>query len=173
MSGRPEIAHVSIKYGETPLRQLSLSGVSFFLRNLFCQVGAVVAIFYYICSANQIQMHMTMISRHHKSAVLAFLTGTAVLTAPNVFSENRDADSLKPYFTIPASEAAHPDAEGFIGRWLILDPIEKPNRATRYSPIPISGRLSIRNTFGPALHMAARRTESEGRGQETAVAFAR
>lgn len=74
-------------------------------------------------------MLMTMITRHHKSAALAFLAGTVMLTAPDVFSENREADSLKPYFTIPASEAAHPDAEGFIGRWLILDPIEKPNRS--------------------------------------------
>lgn len=74
-------------------------------------------------------MLMIMISRHHRSAALAFLAGTMMLTASDVFSENRDADALKPYFSIPASEAAHPDAEGFIRRWLILDPIEKPNRS--------------------------------------------
>lgn len=39
------------------------------------------------------------------------------------------AKALDPYFTTPTSSVAHPNKDGFIGRWLILDPIEKPNRS--------------------------------------------
>lgn len=36
--------------------------------------------------------------------------------------------NLEPYFVPAAAEAAAPDQDGFIRRWLLLDPIEKPNR---------------------------------------------
>lgn len=36
---------------------------------------------------------------------------------------------LSPYFTASNSETGKPDANGFIRRWLILEPIEKPNRS--------------------------------------------
>ncbi len=35
---------------------------------------------------------------------------------------------LAPYFTPPASVSTAPDADGFIRRWLLLEPINKPNR---------------------------------------------
>lgn len=56
----------------------------------------------------------------------ACLLATACLPAAGA---TPGADALEPYFA-PASptEAARPDAQGFIGRWLMLEPIEKPNR---------------------------------------------
>ncbi len=36
--------------------------------------------------------------------------------------------SLAPYFTPAATAPAAPDADGFIRRWLLLEPINKPNR---------------------------------------------
>lgn len=37
--------------------------------------------------------------------------------------------SLKVYFTQPVSDTATTDDEGFIRRWLLLEPIDKPNRS--------------------------------------------
>lgn len=39
------------------------------------------------------------------------------------------AEGLTPYFSIPETKNATPNADGFIGRWLILEPIDKPNRS--------------------------------------------
>jgi len=36
--------------------------------------------------------------------------------------------SIAPYFTPATSTAKAPDAEGFLQRWLLLEPINKPNR---------------------------------------------
>ena len=36
--------------------------------------------------------------------------------------------SIAPYFTAAAGKAKAPNAEGFIQRWLLLEPISKPNR---------------------------------------------
>jgi hypothetical protein len=36
--------------------------------------------------------------------------------------------SLTPYFTLATSPAKAPDQEGFLQRWLLLEPINKPNR---------------------------------------------
>ena len=35
--------------------------------------------------------------------------------------------ALSPYFSTPSSDAVHPDGSGFIRRWLLLEPISKPN----------------------------------------------
>ncbi len=40
-----------------------------------------------------------------------------------------DSPKLEEYFEPAAAGAAEPDAEGFIRRWLILEPIPKPNRS--------------------------------------------
>ena len=37
--------------------------------------------------------------------------------------------SLAPYFTPATSSPKSPDKDGFLQRWLLLDPINKPNRA--------------------------------------------
>jgi len=36
--------------------------------------------------------------------------------------------TLAPYFTPATTKTVTPDAQGFIGRWLLLEPISKPNR---------------------------------------------
>ena len=36
--------------------------------------------------------------------------------------------ALAPYFSTPVEEAVQPDELGFIRRWLLLEPISKPNR---------------------------------------------
>ena len=36
---------------------------------------------------------------------------------------------LAPYFSPATSEVMHPDDDGFIRRWLLLEPIDKPNRS--------------------------------------------
>ena len=36
--------------------------------------------------------------------------------------------ALAPYFSTPVAESVQPDERGFIRRWLLLDPISKPNR---------------------------------------------
>jgi hypothetical protein len=36
--------------------------------------------------------------------------------------------SLSPYFTLATRKKMKPDADGFIQRWLLLEPINKPNR---------------------------------------------
>lgn len=36
--------------------------------------------------------------------------------------------ALEPYFSIPTAEAMQPDEQGFIRRWLLMEPIAKENR---------------------------------------------
>lgn len=57
-------------------------------------------------------------------AVVLTLGITAVGTA-----RKKAQPDLSPYFTSSATTAAQPDSEGFIRRWLILEPIEKPNQS--------------------------------------------
>jgi hypothetical protein len=54
-------------------------------------------------------------------AVLAGLRASAADTA-------EATPHLAPYFTPAASTPIAPDADGFIQRWLLLEPINKPNR---------------------------------------------
>ena len=35
--------------------------------------------------------------------------------------------ALAPYFTMPVEETVQPDELGFIRRWTLMEPIEKPN----------------------------------------------
>lgn len=39
------------------------------------------------------------------------------------------ASSLSPYFSPATTQVMSPDEDGFIRRWLLLDPIDKPNRS--------------------------------------------
>ena len=41
------------------------------------------------------------------------------------------AEALKGYFTLATDLPASPDEEGFIRRWMMLEPISKPNRTNR------------------------------------------
>ncbi|MBN2201413.1 acetylxylan esterase [bacterium] len=51
--------------------------------------------------------------------------------------------SLSPYFTSASSGALAPDADGFLRRWLLLEPIVKPNRSNT-----VFTDSYIRNAFG-------------------------
>jgi len=63
-------------------------------------------------------------------AVLAFQVSSAAPggAAPGSAPENAPR-SLAPYFTPAASSPKAPDPDGFLQRWLLLDPIKKPNRS--------------------------------------------
>jgi hypothetical protein len=58
-------------------------------------------------------------------AVLAFQIFFTL--SKNAVSENAPR-SLAPYFTPAASSPKAPDPDGFLQRWLLLEPIDKPNR---------------------------------------------
>jgi hypothetical protein len=54
------------------------------------------------------------------AAVLAFQVFSAV--------PDESPRSIAPYFTPAASSHKAPDRDGFLQRWLLLEPISKPNR---------------------------------------------
>lgn len=51
------------------------------------------------------------------------------LTVPGQAEKKNPDQALAPYFKNVTAAPAKPSADGFIGRWLILEPIEKPNRS--------------------------------------------
>lgn len=57
---------------------------------------------------------------------LACGVGTDIISAAD---KGGSSGGLTPYFSSPSTNYAHPNADGFIGRWLMLEPIEKPNRS--------------------------------------------
>ncbi len=65
---------------------------------------------------------------------LAILAGlglqghSATSRAKNGIAKIDTTRSLAPYFTPATAKKKTPDAEGFIQRWLLLEPINKPNR---------------------------------------------
>jgi hypothetical protein len=63
-----------------------------------------------------------------KTAMLAM--GTAAILALQVFAAAADdaPRSIAPYFTPAKASTKAPDADGFLQRWLLLEPIDKPNR---------------------------------------------
>ena len=69
--------------------------------------------------------------------VLSKLLLVAVLVAalcPQADAAKRKKDliatypALEPYFSVPVEDAVQPDELGFIRRWVLLEPISKPNR---------------------------------------------
>lgn len=75
-----------------------------------------------------------MFINHHimKRLFLAAALVTLVSVAADARKKGTDLiekyPALEPYFSVPAEEAVKPDDLGFIRRWLLLDPISKPNR---------------------------------------------
>jgi hypothetical protein len=63
--------------------------------------------------------------------VLLALQGSSTLSddAAAVAATSDTTRSLAPYFTQTTSSPKAPDAEGFLQRWLLLEPINKPNRS--------------------------------------------
>lgn len=59
------------------------------------------------------------------------LMGVAAVLAFQAFSSAADdaARTIAPYFTPATSSSKSSDADGFLQRWLLLEPINKPNRS--------------------------------------------
>lgn len=55
----------------------------------------------------------------------------SLLLAPLCARAAPDMASLAPYFVPVATPSASPDQDGFLRRWLVLDPIAKPNRSNQ------------------------------------------
>ena len=60
--------------------------------------------------------------------LLAGLAFQMISTAPAFSAPDEAARSLAPYFTPATSVSKKPDADGFLQRWMLLEPINKPNR---------------------------------------------
>lgn len=54
-----------------------------------------------------------------------------IVSGQNKKKDQAVAEALKGYFTLATDEPASPDDEGFIRRWMMLEPISKPNRTNR------------------------------------------
>ncbi len=59
----------------------------------------------------------------------AALSGGLWATAASGAEKGKTPQAPAPYFSLPTTESASPRTDGFIGRWLMLEPIEKPNRS--------------------------------------------
>lgn len=72
------------------------------------------------------------------------IAGIGIATAvTQAIAKSPDPDGLSGYFSYPSSATATPDSEGFIGRWLVLEPIEVPVRSNT-----VFNDSYLRETFG-------------------------
>jgi hypothetical protein len=69
-------------------------------------------------------MNSLKITRTLSIAVLAVCVGKVCWSAPD-----DGTGSLAPYFAPANSSPKSPDPDGFLQRWLLLEPIKKPNRS--------------------------------------------
>ena len=60
---------------------------------------------------------------------ITLFCGIPAAVALQVCSASDTPRSLAPYFTPATSSPKAPDSEGFLQRWLLLEPIDKPNRS--------------------------------------------
>jgi len=74
-------------------------------------------------------------------AVMAMCVFQATFAAPGAAPDDAPR-SLAPFFTPATSSPKAPDAEGFLQRWLLLEPINKPNRSNT-----VFTDTYVRNTF--------------------------
>lgn len=59
----------------------------------------------------------------------AVLTCGIMATSPLISAKGEPTEGLSTYFSEASIESTRPDKDGFIRRWLMLEPIEKPNRS--------------------------------------------
>ncbi len=64
-----------------------------------------------------------------RGSLYALLTCGLAAAPFNTLGKGNQSDGLSPYFSSVDTKSATPNADGFIGRWLILEPIDKPNRS--------------------------------------------
>ena len=72
---------------------------------------------------------MTGLFKHLRAYVLAALVLPGLSPAFGAVVAAPDTPSLAPYFTPVDTTPKAPDADGFLQRWLLLEPIVKPNRS--------------------------------------------
>jgi hypothetical protein len=63
-----------------------------------------------------------------QAIMAAGVLGAATAVAGHAQQAAQTPATVAPYFTPAAAAATTPDEEGFIRRWLLLEPISKPNR---------------------------------------------
>lgn len=67
-----------------------------------------------------------------KFVVAAFVLAASLCSTAEAARKKRNLvetyPALEPYFEVPAAAAVRPDDLGFIRRWVLLEPISKPNR---------------------------------------------
>ena len=76
------------------------------------------------------------------TGALAVLAFPVYFAAPGSAAPDDVPRSIAPYFTPATSSPKAPDADGFLQRWLLLEPINKPNRTNT-----VFTDSYIRNTF--------------------------
>mgnify|MGYP000805713891 FL=1 len=64
---------------------------------------------------------------HRKSLLAAFIA--AMMGLHGYAQKNEASPRLSDYFSPATTNTMSPDSEGFIQRWLLLEPIDKPNRS--------------------------------------------
>ncbi len=64
-----------------------------------------------------------------KKIITASLLAVALCLSGTLASAQEGSTALENYFTASTREAMSPDEDGFIRRWLLLEPISKPNRS--------------------------------------------
>lgn len=63
-----------------------------------------------------------------RKSILTLVAASMLASGAAAAGKAPGKEALAPYFTAADGECATPNADGFIGRWLMLEPIEKPNR---------------------------------------------
>lgn len=69
-----------------------------------------------------------------RTFICALALTVAVIPSASAQKKMKNADvakDLEGYFTLATSESVVPDGQGFIRRWMLLDPISKPNSSNR------------------------------------------
>ena len=64
---------------------------------------------------------------HRKSLLAACIA--AMMGLHGYAQKNEASPRLSDYFSPATTNTMSPDSEGFIQRWLLLEPIDKPNRS--------------------------------------------
>ncbi|MDE6479504.1 MAG: acetylxylan esterase [Muribaculaceae bacterium] len=85
----------------------------------------------------------------NRCALYALLTSGILSVSVSASGKWNTADGLSPYFSVPSTTNATPNSDGFIGRWLMLEPIDKPNRSnTVFTDSYLREALNLKNFPG-------------------------
>lgn len=69
-----------------------------------------------------------MIMRKYCLVAIALMMSVAIYAQREKWKVTDKGPSIDNYFVPATTELANPDSEGFIRRWTLLEPIDKPNR---------------------------------------------